>query len=101
MSRIKARINEMRSPWWGFSGADTAKLAIESKKIFGEVVSGIRIGLNGGRRAPVWMDPLGIGANAGAAGLPVVSRMPVRVAKARARVEMFKAGRRTSKRRAA
>jgi hypothetical protein len=92
-SRVKARGNEARSPWWGFSGRDVRNLVEASKKIFGEVLDGIRLGLQAGnRRAPIWMDPVGIGLNAGAGDLPIVSRVPSRVASAARKVASFKAG---------
>ena len=69
-ARIKARANEQRSPWFGFSGRDVRNLLVASREIFGEVVSELRTNFAGAGRAanaavPVWMDPLGISSRAG------------------------------------
>lgn len=69
-ARIKARANEQRSPWFGFSGRDVRNLLMASREIFGEVISELRTNFAGAGRAanaavPVWMDPLGIASRAG------------------------------------
>jgi len=68
-ARIKARANEQRAPWFGFSGRDVRNLLEASRKIWGSNVASFTAGFRGVNRAansqvPVWMDPLGIGARA-------------------------------------
>lgn len=69
-ARIKARANEQRAPWFGFSGRDVRNLTVASGQIFGEMVSELRTNFAGVGRAannevPRWMDPLGISSRAG------------------------------------
>ena len=68
-ARIKARANEQRAPWFGFSGRDVRNLLEASRKIWGSNVAAFTAGFRGVGRAansqvPVWMDPLGVGARA-------------------------------------
>ena len=96
-SRMKARANEQRAPWWGLSPRDVVAVTVACKRIFKGMVEGIRIALKpAGRKAPIWMDPVGLNVNAGDVALPIVSRMPVRVAAAR-----VKAGKMMGRRRSA
>lgn len=62
LARIKARANERRASWYGFSKQDMQKITIAGAMIFKQTVR--EIGANfspNGRyltwRAPVWMDP--------------------------------------------
>lgn len=66
--REAGRANERRDPWWGLSPADLELIAVEFRKIFGMDGFGISTSTSrkgGSTPVPLWMDPLGIGANAG------------------------------------
>lgn len=67
LGRIKARTNERRTPWFGFSRSDEKKVFTEGTRLFtGNIRNiGIKLRANGalGRR-PIWLDPLGIKASA-------------------------------------
>jgi len=79
-SRMKARVNEIRAPWFGWSPADLVKLIARSRQLFGDMVQDIgvmmagRFGqlrrsvtggwsvINGGKYStaqPIWMNPWG------------------------------------------
>ena len=79
-SRMKARTNEIRAPWWGWSAGDLVKLVKRSRELFGDMVQDIgatmagRFGqlkrtaaggwevLRGGKYTtsqPIWMNPWG------------------------------------------
>lgn len=78
--RMKARVNEIRAPWFGWSPADLVKLVTKAKQLFGDMVQDIgvtmagRFGqlrrsltggwsiINGGKYTtakPIWMNPWG------------------------------------------
>lgn len=66
LGRIKARANERRSPWFGFSRNDEKKIFTEATRIFGPNLRNIGVNLraNGLARRPIWLDPLGISGTA-------------------------------------
>lgn len=41
LDRIKARANEQKSPWWGWSPSDVQKLSDAGGDVFSEVVAGV------------------------------------------------------------
>ncbi len=63
-ARIKARANEQRAPWFGFSGRDVRNLHAAAQQIWGHNIAEFRVRMSGGG-SPVWMDPLGISSRAG------------------------------------
>ncbi len=66
-SRIKARRNEQRAPWFGFSGRDVRNMLEAARKIWGTNIAAFTAGFRGagrGANGPIWMDPLGMGARA-------------------------------------
>jgi hypothetical protein len=68
--RIKARANERRSPWFGFSRADERKIYAKASEYFKGSVANFGIRLRGGTgqaRKPIWMDPLGFQTRRGVA----------------------------------
>lgn len=63
LSRIKARVNEQRAPWFGLSGRDVTALTKVAYQIFGGNIEGIKLAFSGVARPmneqmPIWMDPL-------------------------------------------
>lgn len=64
-SRMKARANEKRAPWWGLSPRDTALTMAAGARIFEENLDNIAVsfGARPTRRIntarPIWMDPIG------------------------------------------
>lgn len=69
-ARMKARANEQRAPWFGFSGRDTRNMLIESRRIWGENIEAFQaqfrgVGARANNEVPVWMDPLGISGRSG------------------------------------
>ena len=69
-ARMKARANEQRAPWFGFSGRDVRNLHAASQKIWGQNVGEFRVRMAGGGSSPVWMDPLGISSRQGTVANP-------------------------------
>jgi hypothetical protein len=61
-ARMKARANEQRSPWIGFSPSDRAKILSEFKRLFGTVAidAGKFLASFRGLGGAKWMDPLGL-----------------------------------------
>lgn len=67
LGRIKARTNERRTPWFGFSRSDEKKIFTEGTRIFkGNLRNiGLKLRADGALgRKPIWLDPLGIKAPA-------------------------------------
>lgn len=62
-ARTKARANEQRAPWFGFSGRDVRNLHAAAQRIWKENIADFRVRMSGG--GSVWMDPLGISSRAG------------------------------------
>jgi hypothetical protein len=63
LGRIKARTNERRTPWFGFSRADEKRIFTEGTRIFGPNLRniGLKLRADGAlSRRPIWLDPLGI-----------------------------------------
>jgi len=58
--RMKARVNEQRSPWFGWSTQDVIKIYAFAGKMWKGSVSDLGLVLRGMRGAPIWMDPLGL-----------------------------------------
>lgn len=58
IQRVKARANEDRSPWFGFSVRDMAAIAVAGERILGQQIGDVGVGFGGGR--PQWLDPLGM-----------------------------------------
>lgn len=46
-SRMKARVNEIRAPWWGWSPADVTKLVVRARELFGDMVADIGVTMAG------------------------------------------------------
>lgn len=69
-ARMKARANEQRAPWFGFSGRDVRNLHTAAQKIWGQNVGEFRVRMAGGGSSPVWMDPLGISSRQGMVANP-------------------------------
>jgi hypothetical protein len=70
MGRVKARANEQRAPWFGFSGKDVRTMMEAARKIWGQNISAFQANFRGAGGAanaqvPIWMDPLGISGRAG------------------------------------
>jgi hypothetical protein len=68
--RLKARANEQRAPWFGFSGRDVRTMMETARKIWGQNVAAFQaqfrgVGTRANNEVPVWMDPLGISGRAG------------------------------------
>lgn len=68
--RLKARSNEQRAPWFGFSGRDVRSMMEAARKIWGQNVEAFGAqfrGVNARANAevPIWMDPLGISSRIG------------------------------------
>lgn len=57
-ARVKARANERRSPWFGFSPNDVRRIIDFAKALWGVNISDLAVKLRGHSRA-VWMDPSG------------------------------------------
>jgi len=57
--RIKARANERRSPWFGFSAQDTVAIYGVARVMFKGIVVDIAAKIRGVRVRPIWLDPLG------------------------------------------
>lgn len=55
--RVKARANEQRSPWFGWSPRDLIEITAAGERLFKKNIAGMGIG--GGKQGPVWMDPYG------------------------------------------
>jgi hypothetical protein len=59
--RMKARANEIRSPWWGWSANDLARITLAARQLFrlniGEISVGGRGGAMFGGSAAIWMNP--------------------------------------------
>jgi hypothetical protein len=65
LARIKARTNERRTPFFGFSRADEKKIFTEATRIFGPNMRniGVKLRADGSLgRKPIWLDPAGIRA---------------------------------------
>lgn len=77
-SRMKARVNEIRAPWFGWSPADMVKLIGKARELFGDMVQDFGVSIagrfgqlrrtvtggwsvvNGGKYTtarPIWMNP--------------------------------------------
>jgi hypothetical protein len=70
MGRVKARANEQRAPWFGFSGKDVRTMMEAARKIWGQSVAAFQAQFRGAGAAanaqvPIWLDPLGISGRAG------------------------------------
>lgn len=63
-ARMKARANEQRAPWFGFSGRDVRNLHAGAQRIWGQNINEFRVRMAGGG-SPVWMDPMGISSRQG------------------------------------
>jgi hypothetical protein len=64
--RQKARANEQKSPWWGWSARDMAQITKAIEQLFGVNIANIGVGFGGGRKArPIWMDPSAFHATSG------------------------------------
>lgn len=63
LGRIKARTNERKTPFFGFSRNDEKKIFTEGTRIFGPNLKniGVKLRTDGPlARRPIWLDPLGI-----------------------------------------
>jgi hypothetical protein len=58
-ARDRARANEQRAPWYGFSPNDIRAIALMAQQLFRANVTSLAAQLRGQSNA-VWMDPLGI-----------------------------------------
>jgi len=68
-ARVKARANEKRAPWFGFSGRDVRSLTAAAKKMWGNNILGLNARIAGGGGAkPKWLDPLGMSGQQTIAG---------------------------------
>jgi hypothetical protein len=59
-ARGKARVNEIRSPWFGWSVNDLKNLTVAAESIFHQKITDIAVmlGLQGSRgNKPIWMNP--------------------------------------------
>jgi hypothetical protein len=56
-ARIRARSNEQRAPWFGFSTNDTRAIAEAAQKMFGGIVTDLAVRLKGKSGSPIWMNP--------------------------------------------
>jgi hypothetical protein len=66
--RLKARVNEQKSPWFGWSARDLAQISAMSRRLFGENIADFGVGRGRGRAfggGAQWMDPKGMRATAG------------------------------------
>lgn len=68
--RLKARANEQRTPWFGFSGKDTRNMLEAARKIWGQNIAEFRanfagVGARANAEVPIWMDPLSISSRIG------------------------------------
>jgi len=57
--RMKARANEQKAPWFGWSPQDLQKLGTMFCKMFGGQMANFGAHIFGSRSGPIWMDPLG------------------------------------------
>lgn len=60
--RIKARANEQKSPWFGWSPRDLAQLTVAGRQLFRDNIASIGIGAGAAARRPfasgaIWMNP--------------------------------------------
>jgi hypothetical protein len=62
--RMKARQNEVKSPWYGWSPNDIARMSVRAQQLYrGRVSEFGFVSSSSARNAqPIWMDPLGIRA---------------------------------------
>jgi hypothetical protein len=58
-ARDRARANEQRSPWFGFSPCDVRAIVAYAQTLFHANVSDFAVRLMGRGGSPVWMDPFG------------------------------------------
>lgn len=61
--RIKARSNERRAPWFGWSPRDIAKLSALAQELWRGDISKMGFGTGRGREfasRAIWMDPMGL-----------------------------------------
>lgn len=63
--RQKARTNERRAPWFGFSTADTKAIYGMAQRMFKGMVVDFAAKVRGVRARPQWLDPLGLMSDAG------------------------------------
>jgi hypothetical protein len=58
-ARDRARANEQRAPWFGFSPKDIRSVMLAAQQIFHANVTSLAAQLRG-EKAGFWMDPLGM-----------------------------------------
>jgi hypothetical protein len=58
-ARDRARANEQRAPWFGFSPNDVRTIALAAQQMFKAQVTDLAVRLKGGTGAPIWMNPFG------------------------------------------
>ncbi len=61
--RMKARANEQRTPWFGWSPQDMRKLGTLFCQMFGGQIANFGARIFGQRTGPIWMDPNGTTTN--------------------------------------
>ena len=59
-ARTKARSNERRAAWFGFSNGDVRIIIAAAQRMFMGNVTDLAVRLRGQRGGAVWMDPLGL-----------------------------------------
>lgn len=62
--RLKARENERKAPWWGWSPRDLVKLTVAVRTLYGLNVSQIGVASRSNQK-PIWLDPNGMHATSG------------------------------------
>jgi hypothetical protein len=58
-ARDRARANEQRSPWFGFSPNDVRAITLMAQQIFKAMVTDMAVRLHGEKGGSVWMNPFG------------------------------------------
>ena len=59
-ARIRARANERRAPWFGFSPNDIRTIMNSARVMFGVNITDLAVKLRAQRGSAVWMNPNGI-----------------------------------------
>jgi hypothetical protein len=58
-ARDRARANEQRAPWFGFSPNDVRAITLMAQQIFKAMVTDMAVRLRGEKGGSVWMNPFG------------------------------------------
>lgn len=90
--RMKARENERRTPWFGWSASDVKAIIAKAQTLWGSAMRDFALQMQGRSAqgsfrtaSPVWMDPLGLRAGTLGATTAGVQAIPVRVSAAKSR----------------